>query len=86
MIRRTLTKIVSEGEEGHGAPLPAALLGGVGAVLLAIGAANDTDVLTIVGGIVLAVGLVAMQILNHITVEYGIFSRLDDIEKESGGN
>ena len=86
MIRRTLTKIVSEGEEGHGAPLPAALLGGVGAVLLAIGAANDTGALAIAGGIVLAVGLVAMQILNHITVEYGIFSRLDDIEKESGGN
>lgn len=86
MVRRTLAKIVSEGEEGHGAPLPAALLGGVGAVLLGIGAANDTGVLTIVGGVVLAVGLLAMQILNHITVDYEIYGRLNDIEKGSGGN
>ncbi len=86
MVRRRLTKIISEGEEGHAAPLPGALIGGVGAVLLAIGAANDTGALAIVGGIVLAVGLIAMQVLNHITVEYGIFSRLDDIEKGSGGN
>ena len=86
MVRQTLTKIVSGGEEGHAAPLPGALIGGVGAVLLAIGAANDTGALAIVGGIVLAVGLIAMQVLNHMTVEYGIFSRLDDIEKGSGGN
>ena len=86
MVRRTLTKIVSEGEEGHGAPLPGAIIGGAGAILLAVGAANDTGALAIAGGIVLAVGLVAMQILNHVTVDYGIFKRLDDIEKESGGN
>ncbi len=86
MVRRTLTKIVSEGEEGHGAPIPGAILGGVGAILLGIGAANDTGALAIVGGIVLAVGLMATLLLNHIMVEYGMFSRLDDIEKESGGN
>ena len=82
MVRRTLTKIVSEGEEGHGAPLPGALIGGAGAILLAIGAANDTGALAIAGGIVLAVGLMAMMVLNHMTIEYGIFKRLDDIEKQ----
>ncbi len=86
MVRRTLTKIVSEGEGGHAAPIPGAVLGGVGAILLGIGAANDTGALAIVGGIVLAVGLMATLLLNHIMVEYGMFSRLDDIEKGSGGN
>lgn len=82
MVRRILAKIVSEGEEGHGAPLPGALIGGAGAILLAIGAANDTGALAIAGGIVLAVGLMAMMVLNHMTIEYGIFKRLDDIEKQ----
>ena len=86
MVRRTLTKIVAEGEDGHAAPIPGALLGGAGAILLAIGAANDTGGLAIAGGIVLAVGLMATLLLSHVTVEYGIFSRLDDIEKGSGGN
>ena len=69
------------GEEGHAAPFPGALVGGAGAILLAIGAANDTGWLAIVGGIVLAVGLMATLLLQHIGVEYGIFSRLDDIEQ-----
>ncbi len=86
MVRRTLTKIVSEGEEGHAAPIPGAILGGAGAILLGIGAANDTGALAIAGGIVLAVGLMATLLLSHMTIEYGIFSRLDDIEKGSGGN
>ncbi len=82
MVRWTLTKIVTEGEEGHAAPLPGALIGGAGAILLAIGAASDTGALAIAGGIVLAVGLVATMLLNHMTIEYGIFKRLDDIEKQ----
>ena len=82
MVRRTLTKIVSEGEDGHAAPIPGALLGGAGAILLGIGAANDTGALAIAGGIVLAVGLMATLMLSHMTIEYGIFKRLDDIEKQ----
>ena len=53
---------------------------------MGIGAANDTGALAIAGGIVLAVGLLATLVLNHVTVEYGMFGRLDDIEKGSGGN
>jgi hypothetical protein len=76
MIRALLN-----GEAAHAAPLPGTLLGGAGAVLLAIGAANDTGALAIAGGIVLAVALTATALLNHIGVEYGIFHRLDDLEK-----
>ena len=72
------------GEEGHAMPIPGALVGGTGAILLAIGAANDTGWLAIVGGIVLAVGLMATLLLQHMGVEYGIFSRLDDIEHPKG--
>ncbi len=72
------------GEEGHAMPIPGALVGGAGAILLAIGAANDTGWLAIVGGIVLAVGLVATLLLQHIGVEYGIYRRLDDIEQPKG--
>ena len=69
------------GEEGHAMPFLGTLVGGAGAVLLAIGAANDTGWLAIVGGIVLAMGLMATLLLQHMGVEYGIFSRLDDIEQ-----
>ncbi len=69
------------GEEGHAAPIPGALVGGAGAILLAIGAANDTGVLTIIGGVVLAIGLVATLLLQHVGVEYPIYRRLDDIEQ-----
>ena len=78
----TIRDIVEHGEEGHGLPLVGALIGAAGAILLAIGAANDTGVLSIVGGIVLAVGLMAMLVIQHTTVEYGIFGRLDELEKK----
>ena len=73
---------IQHGEEGHGMPLIGAVIGAVGAVLLAIGAANDTGVLSIVGGIVLAVGLIAMLVIQHMAVEYGILDRLDKLEKK----
>ena len=72
---------ITHGEEGHAEPTIGALVGGVGAILLGIGAAADTGWLAIVGGIVLAVGLLAMLVINHMTVEYNIFGRLDKLEK-----
>ncbi len=77
---KALVAALSE-EEGHALPIPGALVGGAGAILLAIGAANDTGWLAIVGGIVLAVGLMATLLLQHMGVEYGIFSRLDEMEQ-----
>jgi hypothetical protein len=69
------------GEEGHGTPVLGALAAAAGAILLGIGSANDTGVLAIIGGIVLAVGIVGMLVLQHMTVEWGIFERLEKLEK-----
>jgi tetrahydromethanopterin S-methyltransferase subunit D len=77
-----MRNVIEHGEEGHGMPLVGALIGAVGAILLAIGAANNTGALAIVGGIVLAVGLFATLLIQHMTVEYGIFGRLEDLEKK----
>ena len=78
MFQRLATLLNSE--EGHGITLPGTLAGMVGAVLLAIGAVNKQDLLTIIGGIVLAVGLLASSLLQHMGIEYGIYDRIDKIE------
>lgn len=80
MIRKTRQMLGSE--EGHAMTLPGPLLGGAGAILLGIGVANDSGVLAIIGGIVLAVGLLAASLLSHMGVEYGIFGRLEELEKK----
>lgn len=77
-----MREIMEHGEEGHGMPVIGVLIGAVGAILLAIGAANDTGVLSIIGGIVLAVGLLATLVIQHMAVEYDIFARLDKLEKK----
>ena len=79
-----LTKFLDtlNSEEGHAITLPGTLAGMVGAVLLAVGAVNNQDVLTIIGAVVLAVGLLATSLLQHMGVEYEIYGRLDKIEKE----
>ncbi len=78
-----LTKFLDtlRSEEGHAITLPGTLAGMVGAVLLAVGAVNNQDVLTIIGAVVLAVGLLATSLLQHMGVEYEIYERLDKIEK-----
>ncbi len=77
---RTIIRMLNE-EKGHAVALPGVLLGGAGAILLAIGAANDSGLLAIIGGVVLAVGLLATSLLAHMGIEYGIFGRLDELEK-----
>ncbi len=74
---------VGKGEDGHGATLAAPVIAAVGAILLGIGAASD-DIgwLAVTGGIVLALGLVALMVINHGTVEKGMYGRLDEIEKK----
>ena len=71
-----------QSEEGHAITVPGILLGGAGAIVLAVGAANDNGLTTIIGGVVLAVGLLAASLLNHIGVEYGMFERLNKLEKD----
>jgi uncharacterized membrane protein YebE (DUF533 family) len=70
--------VVEEGEEGHALPLLGALVGAVGAVLLGIGAANDTGWLALTGGIVAAVGFVGGNILSHVTIDWELYRRTED--------
>ena len=78
-MRQTALRIGNE--DGHAGPLPGALIGAVGAILLGAGAAVGTGWLDIVGAVVLAVGLVGALVLNHVTVEYDIYARLESLEK-----
>jgi hypothetical protein len=80
MTNRTTVRVAA-GERGHATTLVEPLVAAVGAVLLAIGAAGDTGWLAVTGGIVLAVGLFAMPVLNHGTIEKGMYGRLDELEK-----
>jgi hypothetical protein len=77
----TILRALNEREEGHAGPLIPALVGAAGAIVLAIGAAGDSGVTTVIGGIVLAVGLLGTTVLHHLTIEYEFFRRLDNLEK-----
>ncbi len=78
-LGRLLTR--AHREDGHERPALASLIGAAGAVLLGIGAANDSGALAIVGGIVLAVGLVAAMLVHHVTIDWQVMGRLDRLEK-----
>ncbi|MDZ7727425.1 MAG: hypothetical protein U5Q44_04090 [Dehalococcoidia bacterium] len=67
-------------ESGHAIPAIAVLIGGIGAVLLGIGAANDTGWLAIVGGIAAGVGIIGGGLAEHMFVDYDIFRRLNRAE------
>ncbi len=80
-MQRVRRPRVRNGEDGHGATLASPVVAAVGAILLGIGAAaDDMGWLAVAGGIVLAVGLIALMVINHGTVEKGIYGRLDEIE------
>ena len=78
MFRTALTAI-HESEEGHAAPAAGSMLAGVGAIVLAIGAVNDNGAAAIIGGIVLALGIVAGAVLHHLQVDYELFRRTDKL-------
>ncbi len=60
-----------------------AMVAVVGAVLLAAGAAAGEDVITIVGGVGLGLGILVSGLLNHIRVDYDIFERLNRLEAKN---
>lgn len=68
-------------EEGHAAPFFLSILAAAGAIALGIGAAEDSSVVAIIGGVVLGVGVVAALAANHLTIDYEIYNRLNDLEK-----
>ncbi len=77
----TILRALNEREDGHTAPLITTIAGAAGAIVLAIGAAADSTVTAVIGGVVLAVGLLGTTVLQHLTIEYDLFKRLDNLEK-----
>ena len=68
-------------EDGHAGAGIASLVAAAGAVMLGIGAAgDDMGWLAIAGGVVLAVGVIAAGLLEHMQVDYDIFGRLEKLE------
>lgn len=70
------------GEEGHAVPALLALVGGAGAVAVGIGVAADSDALAIAGGIGAAIGIFGGALAAHMTIDYDIYKRLEDLEKK----
>ncbi len=68
-------------EDGHTAPLLMAIVGAAGAIALGIGASEDSSIVAIVGGVVLGLGVIGAIVANHMTIDYEIYNRLNDLEK-----
>ena len=73
---------VRKGEEGHAQTLPGMAVALAGAIALGIGAASDMGWLSIVGGVVLGVGVCALSVLEHMNIDYDIYARLEKLEKK----
>jgi hypothetical protein len=73
---------VRKGEEGHAQTLPGMVVALAGAIALGIGAASDMGWLSIVGGVVLGVGIIALSVLEHMKIDYDIYDRLEKLEKK----
>ncbi len=85
-MRRCALQRLARDEDGHAGPALTGLGATIGAILLAAGAASGEDVITIVGGIALGLGILLNVLLGHQQVDYDIFSRLDRLEgKDSEG-
>ena len=72
---------LARSEEGHAAPLLLAIVGAAGAIALGIGASDDSSIVAIVGGVVLGLGVIGAIVANHMTIDYEIYSRLNELEK-----
>jgi hypothetical protein len=82
-MRRLIRAIhaLHKDEGGHVEVGVPSLAAAVGAILLAIGAAGDTDWLTITGGVVLGIGIFVTGLLRHRFIDYEVWRRLDRVEK-----
>lgn len=79
-MQQQLKEAITAGEEGHATTVAAGLIPLAGGILLGIGAANDTGWMAIVGGIAVGVGIVVLDVVRHLTVDYGIYARLDRLD------
>ncbi len=69
-------------ETGHIAVGALALVAAIGAIVLGYGAAADEDAITVIGGWVLGLGVLAASLARHRTIDYEVFARLDKLEKK----
>lgn len=77
---KTALEAIHEDESGHAQPALATLVAAIGGIVLGIGAAADSDVAAIIGGVVLGLGILAAGVLNHMTVDYEMYDRLEKLE------
>ncbi|HUF52809.1 MAG TPA: hypothetical protein VMR52_03425 [Dehalococcoidia bacterium] len=82
MSRQEPDEIQLTGEEGHATPVLLSLVGATGAVALGIGVAVDSDALAIAGGVGTAVGILVGALAAHMTIDYDMYRRLEDLEKK----
>ena len=76
-----LLRQVRDEEQGHVAIAVPSLVAGIGAIVLGIGAAADSGAVDIIGGIILAVGVMGAGPVRHRGVDYEIYERLGKLEK-----
>lgn len=77
-----LARLAHQNEEGHAGPTLAAFAGAAGAVLLGIGAANDSGMLAIVGGILAGAGFFASSALSHVQVDWDLYRQIEQLRKK----
>jgi hypothetical protein len=67
-------------EQGHAMVGFPSLISAIAAIALGVGAAGDTDWLTIGSGIFLGVSLFLGGVARHRGIDYDVYSRLDKVE------
>ena len=80
---RAAARALHREEAGHTAPVVVDLAAAVGGILLGAGAAAGEDILTIVGAVMLALGLFGGSLARHTQVDYAIYDRLNRLEETS---
>jgi len=68
-------------EQGHIAVAVPGLVAAIGAVVLGIGASEDSGAAAIIGGIVLGVGVMGAGVVRHRNIDYEVYERLEKLEK-----
>jgi predicted outer membrane lipoprotein len=76
-----LHRFASE-EDGHVYPAASAVLGIIGAMLLAVAITGGNDTIAWIGGVVLALSFVVKVTYEHIKMDYPVYARLDALEKK----
>lgn len=77
-----LVRRFHEDEQGHATIGVLSLAAAIGAIVLGIGAAGDSDGVAIAGGVVLGVGVLGASVVRHREIDYDIYRRLEQLEKK----